>query len=123
MGHHFQNEKEIEAVVRGFESCTTRADDFNHRGHLTVAVWYLRTSTPEQAFQRMCAGLLRFLDHHGVGRTKYNEQLTLNWINIIQKTIKEMNPDLSLLQVTNMVIDRLSDSRVVIDSSSSEFNL
>ena len=122
MGDYFQNEKEIEAVVQGFESCTTGADDFKHRDHLTVAVWYLRNSTPEQAFQSMCAGLLRFLDHHGVGRAKYNEQLTLNWINVIQKTIQETNPDLSLLQVTNMVIDRLGDSRVV-NSSSSEFNL
>ena len=120
---HYKSEAEIEAVVQGFESCTTGADDFKHRDHITVAVWYLRNSTPEQAFQRMCFGLLRFLDHHGVGRTKYNEQLTLNWINLIQKTIKEMNPDLSLLQATNMVIDRLGDLRVVIDSSSSEFNL
>ena len=123
MGHHFQNDKEIEAVVQGFESCATGADDFKHRDHLTVAVWYLHSATPEQAFQKMCAGLLQFLDHHGVGRTKYNEQLTLKWINAIQETISEMNPDLSLLQVTNRVIDRLGDSRVVIDSSSSEFNL
>jgi len=123
MGHYFQNEAEIEAVVQGFESCTTGADDFKHRDHLTVAVWYLRSSTPEQAFQKMCAGLLRFLDHHGVGRTKYNEQLTLKWINALQETILEMNPDLSLLQVTNMAIDRLGDSRVFIDSSSREFNL
>ena len=122
MGHYFQNEKEIKAVVQGFESCTTGADDFKHRDHLTVAVWYLRNSTPEQAFQKMCSGLLRFLDHHGVGRKKYDEQLTLSWIKLIQKTIEEMNPDLSLLQVANMVIDRLGDSRVVVDSSSSEFN-
>ncbi len=117
MGHHFQNEKEIEAVVRGFELCTTGADDFKHRDHLTVAVWYLHSSTPEQAFQKMCAGLLRFLDHYGVGRTKYNEQLTLKWINAIQEIVREMNPNLSLLQVTNMVIDRLGDSRVVVDST------
>ena len=118
---HYKSEAEIEAVVQGFESCTTGADDFKHRSHLTVAVWYLRNSTP--AFQKMCSGLLRFLDHHGVGRKKYNEQLTLGWIKLIQETIEEMNPDLSLLQVTNMVIDRLGDSRVVIDSTSSEFNL
>ena len=120
---HYKSEAEIEAVVQGFESCTTGADDFKHRDHLTVAVWYLRNSTPEQAFQRMCSGLLRFLDHHGVGRPKYDEQLTLNWINVIQETIQEINPDLSLLQVTNIVIDRVGDLRVIIDSSSSEFNL
>jgi len=120
---HYKSEAEIEAVVQGFESCTTGADDFKHRNHLTVAVWYLLNSTPEQAFQKMCSGLLRFLDHHGVVRKKYNEQLTLSWIKLIQETIEEMNPDLSLLQVTNMVIDRLGDSRAVIDSSNSEFNL
>ena len=120
---HFQNEKEIEAVVRGFESCSTKADDFKHRDHLTVGVWYLRHSTPEQAFQRMCAGLLRFLDQHGVGRTKYDERLTMKWIKAIQKTMEEINSDLSLLQVTNLVIDRLGDSRVVVDLSSSELNL
>ena len=120
---HYKSEAEIEAVVQGFESCTTGADDFKHRNHLTVAVWYLLNSTPEQAFQKMCSGLLRFLDHHGVVRKKYNKQLTLSWIKLIQETIEEMNPDLSLLQVTNMVIDRLGDSRAVIDSSNSEFNL
>jgi len=123
MENYYHNEQEIEAVVTGFEKCTTGKEDFTHLSHLTVATWYLRHSTPEQAFQRMRSGLLRFLDHHGVGRTKFNEQLTLNWINLIQKTIEEMNPDLSLLQVTNIVIDRLGNSRVVIDASSSEFNL
>jgi hypothetical protein len=120
---HYKSEAEIEAVVQGFESCTTGAANFKHRDHLTVAVWYLRSSTPEQAFQKMCAGLLRFLDHHSSGRTKYNEQLTLKWINAIQEIIQQMSLDLSLLQVTNILIDRLGDSRVITDSSSSEFNL
>ena len=110
---HYQSEQEIEAVVRGFESCTTGVDDFKHRDHLTVAVWYLRNSTPEQAFEKMCSGLLRFLDHHGVGRARYDERLTMQWIRRIQETIEGMNPDLSLLQVTNTVIERFGDSRVV----------
>jgi hypothetical protein len=120
VGDYYQSEKEIKAVVEGFESCTTGADDFKHRDHLTVAVWYLRNSSPEQAFQRMCSGLLRFLDHHGVGRAKYDERLTMKWIRLIQDAIEEMNPDLSLLEVTNIVIERFGDSRVLVDSSSSE---
>jgi hypothetical protein len=112
MGNHFRSEQEIEAVVHGFESCTTGVDDFSHLDHLTVAVWYLRGSTPEKAFQQMCAGLLCFLDHHGVGRAKYDERLTMKWIRLIQAAIEEMEPDLSLLEVTNTVIDRLAVFRV-----------
>jgi hypothetical protein len=108
----FQNEQEIEAVVTGFESCTTGVDDFSHRDHLTVAVWYLHNSTPEEAFQKMCSGLLRFLDHHEVGRAKYDEALTMKWIRLIRDTIDEMNPDLSLLEVTNVVVDRFGSSRL-----------
>lgn len=111
MGHHFRNEQEIEAVVKGFESCSTGVDDFSHLDHLTVAVWYLRDSTPEKAFQKMCSGLLRFLDHHGVGRAKYDERLTMKWITLIQGAIEEMEPDLSLLEVTNIVIDRFASFR------------
>lgn len=109
---HFCSQQEIEAVVKGFESCSTGVDDFSHVDHLTVAVCYLRDSTPEEAFQKMCSGLLRFLDHHGVGRAKYDEQLTMKWIRLIQDAIEEMEPDLSLLEVTNTVIDRFAVFRV-----------
>ena len=117
MGHHYLSEQEIAAVVEGFEKCTTGVDDFTHRGHLTVAVWYLRHSTPDQAFQKMCAGLLRFLDYHEVGRAKYDEQLTMKWIRLIQDALETMSPDLSLLEVTNAVIERFGDARVVVDST------
>jgi hypothetical protein len=113
MNDHYQTEKEIEAVVQGFESCTTAKDDFKHRGHLTVAVWYLRNSTLEQAFEKMRAGLFRFLDHHGVGGAKYKEALTLSWLQLIQSVSEQLNPELSLLEVTNIVLERLGDPRVI----------
>jgi hypothetical protein len=118
MGDHYQTEKEIDAIVAGFEQCTTGKDEFTHLSHLTVAAYYLRTSTPEQAFQKMRAGLFRFLDHHGVGRQKYNEQLTLSWITLIQTVIEELDPDLSLVEVTNAVLERLCHSRIAIECRS-----
>ena len=112
---HYKNESEIESVVEGFELCTTGVDDFKHLDHLTVAVSYLSRSTPEQAFQKMCSGLLRFLDHHEVGRAKYDEQLTMKWIKLVQNAMAEMNPGLSLLEITNLVIERFGETRVVVD--------
>ena len=97
MQGHYQTEKEIEDVVQGFESCTTGVANFKHREHLAVAVWYLRNSSQEEAFRKMCAGLLRFLDHHGVSREPYNEELTRSWINLIQRTLDELDPELSPL--------------------------
>ena len=115
MENYYKNEPEIEAVVLGFEQCTTAKDGFSHRSHLTVAVYYLRNSTPDQAFQKMREGLLRFLDHHGVGRAKYKEGLTHSWITVVQTIIAQMDPHLSLPEVTNAVIARLGDSRLPDD--------
>ena len=115
MSDHYQSEQEIAAVVAGFEQCTTGKSEFTHLSHLTVAVYYLHNSTPDQAFQKMSAGLFRFLDHHGVGRTKYNEQLTRSWITLIQGVVNELDPKLSLVATTNIVLDRLGDSRIAIE--------
>ena len=121
MKDHYQNEQEIEAVVSGFETCTTGKDEFTHRSHLTVAVYYLYNSTPEQAFEKMRSGLFRFLDHHGVGPAKYNEQLTRSWITLIQNVIAQMKPDISLLAMTNVVLERLGDSRISIENDNQIF--
>jgi hypothetical protein len=112
MMDHYKTEQEIAAIVVGFEQCTTGKDEFSHLSHLTVAVYYLRDSTPEQAFQKMRDGLHRFLNHHGVGRAHYKEQLTYRWITLIQSVIEQMDPDLSLPEVTNAVLERLGDTRL-----------
>ena len=113
MESHYQTEAEIESVVQGLESCTTGKDDFPHRKHLTVAVWYLRQGTVEQAFEKMRSSLLKFLDHHGIGRGKYKEELTRAWINLVQSELEQLDPNLSLVTTTNLVIDRLSDVQAV----------
>ena len=112
---YYHTEKEIQKVVAGFESCLTGKDDFGHRSHLIVAVWYLQNSTSEQAFEKMRSGLLRFLDHHAVGRDPYSDQLTMSWINRVQSVIKQTPPDLSIVEVTNIVLERLGHSRILFE--------
>ena len=115
MNTTFETEAEIESVVQGLESCTTAKDDFPHRNHLAVAVWYLREGTVEQALDRMRSSLLRFLDHHGIDRAKYKEELTRAWINLAQEELEKLDPKLPLVTLTNTVIERLSDMNAVFE--------
>jgi len=117
---YYKEVREIEAVIKGFESCTTAKDDFTHRSHLTVAAYYLHGSNQPNATQRMRAGLLRFLDHHGVGRAKFHETLTIFWIRTVWAFVERLTQDLSLLEMTNEVIESLGDSRLVFEYYSEE---
>ena len=116
MEDYYKNEQEIESVVAGFEQCTTGKDEFTHVHHLTVATWYLRHSTPDKAFEQMRDGLFRFLDHHGIDRRKYNEQLTHDWIGLVQGVIEQMDQETDLVEFTNVVIERLGKFRIPEDA-------
>ena len=120
MTDHYQNEKEIEAVVRGFESCATTAADFKHASHLTVAVWYLSQGSIAEALEKMRANLFRFVDHHGVSREKYNETITLFWLKLAQKFLDQADKNSSLVETTNRLIEALGDAQSVFDYYSRE---
>lgn len=104
----FSSESEIHAVVRGFETCETGKTAFKHRDHLTVAVWYLQTMDTKAAVERMRAGLTRFLDHHGVPRQKYSEEITVYWMELIAEKLAELTPNTSIVNQCNHVISSLA---------------
>ena len=113
MTEHFKTRQEIEAVISGFENCTTSKEEFSHLSHLTVATYYLCNSTPEEAFEKMLFGLLRFLDHHGVDNGKYSDRVTRAWIERIRE-VHRQNLDLSFLEIVNAVIAKLGHRRIPI---------
>jgi hypothetical protein len=127
MAVHYQNIDEIEAVVRGFEDCSTGKDEFTHAGHLTVAAWYLHNYAFKQAADQMRAGLFRFLDHHGVGQEKYNETITLFWLKVVNAfalaesgsrrgTTKEQQPNAAqFVSLANELIQTFGDARLIFD--------
>ncbi len=113
MKRHYESEDEITNIVRGFESCRTGKDDFPHRDHLALAVWYLRGSDLIAATDSMRNSLHRFLDHHGC-RENYHETMTIFWIRVVQEVLESLDEQ-SLLQQANAVAEHLNDSRVVYD--------
>ena len=118
MTHTYKSEAELAQVVQGFESCVTGKDSFSHHDHLAVAVWYLRQDQ-RQALNLMRASLQRFLDHYDC-RANYHETLTRFWILLVQQTLDALPPDLQLLDATNAVVARFSDSRTAFEFYSKE---
>jgi hypothetical protein len=116
MADLFKTEQEIEAVVSGFENCTTSKERFTHVSHLTVATYYLINSTPKEAFEKMRSSLLRFLKHHGVNSAKYSDRVTLAWIREIQRVIEQMETDCSLVSITNGVLEQLGQHRITVEN-------
>ena len=123
MSRLYESEREIEQVVRGFETCVTPAADFHHREHLTVAVWYLQTLSPRETVLRMRAALLRFLDHHGVDRAKYSEDITVFWVDTVARYLEEISTDTSVVDQCNQVLENFSSTahkpaaRVAVEES------
>jgi hypothetical protein len=108
MSFLYESEEEIEAVVRGFETCTTPGDDFHHREHLVVAVYYLQTLSREQAVDRMRSALLKFLTHHGGDKGKYSEEVTVFWIDAVASKLEGISADASLAEKCNHAIGALA---------------
>lgn len=104
MSRFYETEVEIEQVVRGFETCVTPAADFHHREHLTVAVWYLQTLSRFEAVNKMRTALLRFLDHHGVDRKKYSEDVTVYWVDAVASHLEGMGSEALLVEKVNQIL-------------------
>src|SRR2546427_7228092 len=119
MSEHYYHQQEIEAVVRGFESCTTPESAFPHQSHLIVATWYLSNATVPEALQKMRASILKFLNHYGI-EGKYNETITLFWLIVVERFLRGLRADLPLLERTNAVLDALSDPRLMFEYYSEE---
>ena len=117
----YQSDNEIENVVRGFETCTTDKEEFKHREHLTVAVWYVQTLGREAALERMRAGLVRFLVHHQVDPKKYNEPITVYWIDRVAQRLSELGRDVSLVEKCNRIIEAADMRGKKTDDSRGQF--
>ena len=119
MSGYFKTEVELEAIVRGFETCTTPAADFPHRSHLVVATWYLNGATRSEAIAKMRASILNFVDHYGI-EGRYNETITLFWIILVERHLQKLASNLSLLDRANALVEGLADSNVMFEYYSKE---
>ena len=111
---------EVENVVRKFESCTLPPSEFDHRAHLTVALWYLTHSSVPEATHQMRAGLYRFLSHYGHYQQKYNETITVFWMRWVRSFLDRANMSHSIADIANEMIASCSNSQLIFAYYSKE---
>lgn len=99
----FSTDEEIDELARAFERLEIIPENFSHAAHLAVALRYLTSSPFAEATQRMRAGLLRLLAHHGID--EYHETITLFWMRLLKHYL-EANGEKPLHAVANGAIER-----------------
>lgn len=103
--HCYASAAEVEALVRGWETCALPREHWTHAAHLTVALWHLLHYDYEEAVGRVRAGILRYNDAHGVVTTRasgYHETLTLFWMQYVAHFLEaSYNEGCSLVALAN----------------------
>lgn len=118
--HLLQSEAEIKAIVNGFESCTTEKTQFKHQDHLVVVVTYLNEFSVQETVERMRLSLMRFIAHHQIDKRKYNETITVFWVEAVSKAIERMPDSLTLLEMCNRVIQEFPNGGLALNYYSKE---
>lgn len=118
---HYRDDREVEMLAERFESCEIQPSEFDHPAHMTVALWYLSRFSATEATVLMRAGLHRFLSHHGIGNTKYNETMTDFWLKLIRSFQERMDANLSIAEIANRLIEAYGgNSKIIFDYYSRE---
>jgi hypothetical protein len=108
----YETKFDIEKVVSDFETCRTRKDDFHHAHHLVVAVVYLESFSLEAAVKKLRESLHRFLDHHSIDKKKYNETLTVFWLEMVALELRRLPAGSTLVHKCNSVIEALKTPKL-----------
>jgi len=106
MSKKYETEHEIRALVESFENGTIPRHEWNHAGHLTVALYYCAHHDLETATEKMRRNLLYHLKNIGIDLTKempYHETLTAFWMRTVDDFRKSKN-GASMLEMANELV-------------------
>jgi hypothetical protein len=107
----YRTKAEIEDVVKRFESCEYKPEEFVHARHLTVAAWYFLHLERTSAKELMRAGLLKFIKHHG--KNAYHATITEFWLQMVEQTVRKEGTGDEAVSLVNRTVERLSDKNLI----------
>ena len=97
--------EEISDLIAHFE--IGDAKPWTHAAHLTMAFWYLSRLDQAEATERIRTGILHYNECQGTANTDtsgYHETLTIFWIRIVAKFLKDADASWSELEVANRLL-------------------
>ena len=107
---HYERAAEVEALVRGFLSCTLPWSAWTHAAHLTVALWHLLHYDWAEAVERVRRGIKLYNTANRVATTRergYHETITLFWMRYVRAFLEaNYNEGRSLASLANELIVR-----------------
>ena len=107
------------AFREAFEGFGVAPEDFDHRAHVRLAYVYLCEGDGDGATTAMKRAILSFLEHLGVGTTKYHETITRAWVMAVDHFMDAVDPCGSFEEFI-VQAPRLLDKRIMLSHYSAE---
>jgi hypothetical protein len=111
----YEDDDEIECIARGFADCTLPCAEWTHRAHLTVGLWYAREYEPDEALDRVRAGIRRYNTACGTENSAthgYHETITRFYMGLISTYLTFVADRSDWVAVTNRFIERFGDRQL-----------
>jgi hypothetical protein len=92
------SEDEVPRLGAAFVSATLPKEEWTHRAHLLVALWFATRLPPDEALDAMRAGILRLNGVHGVVTTPsrgYHETITRAYMRLVVRFVQGEGPESS----------------------------
>ena len=108
----FTSIEEISALITHFEIGDWPHSQWTHGSHLVMAFWYLSRLDEAEAIERIRSGIQHYNDCQGTPSTDtsgYHETLTLFWIRIVAKFLKDADASWSELEAANRLVETYAD--------------
>jgi len=118
----FHTSEEIEQLVLAFESCTLPREEWNHRAHLTVGLWYLAKHERAQATRLIRESIQKYNHACGIIQTKdsgYHETITLFYVWLVSKYLGNAKEN-STVELVNRLLNTYGDKRFPLEYYSKE---
>jgi hypothetical protein len=110
----FASEAEVLDLVREFETCTLPKPRWDHRAHLTVALWYATRLEADEALDTVRRGIHRLNEACGVVSTPtsgYHETITRFYMRVVRHFV-EQEPAGDWATRANRLLERYGERKL-----------